>query len=369
MKINIVKLNILDNDCVHLSKRAWQHSRTGDTSTLPEILSLNLPANEIPNAVLEVECSIIEREIIASMRDHHMWARSSRVDDPIEFEMHPLIAEQIDFHAMAIASKDLMREAKNIARQDEYRLLMPVMALTKFTLSINLRSLILLQKFFIGVSQTKSFTTPNFPVKVSMDAAYQLGEVIDKMTVGANLSKYPTVNVLPEVKEMTSGRTGGFITYSGTIGFSLRTHLIRHRMLFMNDNLLEIITSPTFDELTLESPVKVNITSSIDFWKRIVSTRSCWLTHYRMWKEIVETVSQYIDEDIENILPCSNGQCPFSVDNNARLDDKDPNPPCPIYTNEKELLVSKRHVVNMYEQLMEDKRPEFWQNHIGKVEK
>lgn len=368
MKINIVSLNYEDEKRVHLSKRAWNYSRTNDDSEENDILGLNLPVNEIPNAVLEIESTIIEREIIASMRDHHMWARSSRVDDPLKFEIPDVIKDDLKFARLVADSISMMVEAKEISRQDEYRMFMPAIALSKFTLSLNLRSLIILYKFFNKLSSYKD--TPNFPPEISNNAAIQLAKVITEMRAGmVDTNRYPEVNLLPEVKEMTSGRVGGFITYSGYISLSLRSHLIRHRMLFMNDNLLEIILSPAFDHLTLETKVKVNITSSIEFWKRIVSTRSCWLTHYRMWKEIIDEVSKYIDEDIENVLPCANCKCPFSVDNEARLEERDPNPPCPIYVSQNNIITNKKTIDRMMDQVLDDRRPTFWGIKINSARK
>jgi len=368
MKINIVKLNCEDENETSLSLRAWEYSRSPGNTTAEEIFELNLPVNEMPSAILEIESTILEREIIVSMRDHNVWARTSRVDDPLKFDI-PVIINLGKYKDLKEESISLMTDAKNIGmRQDEYRMLLPLIALTKYTISINLRSLILLRNFFKDLYDTGIYRS-NLPPVILLGAYKNLSNVIVKMTGSANLDKYPNINLLPVLKEKTSGRHGGFITYSGTINFGLRSHLIRHRSVFMNDNLLEIINSESFDKLTLESKVEINVTSSVEFWTRIVSNRSCWLAHYGMWKGLLDEVSKHIDSDIDKILPCSCGACPFGADNELRLENKDPNPPCPIYISNNNIVTNKKVIDEMVNQMLEDERPVFWAAEINKARK
>ena len=87
MKIKLISSNI-NSGKKNLSRIAWELSRSPDDATpLDTILSIDAPVNEIPSVVLSIECTILEREIFASFRDHVMWARTSRVDAPENFEI------------------------------------------------------------------------------------------------------------------------------------------------------------------------------------------------------------------------------------------------------------------------------------------
>ena len=56
MKLKILSDNTLSSDKKHLSRVAWEFSRTPDDSTpLDTILSIDAPVNEIPSVVMSVE--------------------------------------------------------------------------------------------------------------------------------------------------------------------------------------------------------------------------------------------------------------------------------------------------------------------------
>ena len=81
MELEIISSNLENYDNIHLSRIAWELSRSpDDTTPLDTILSIDAPVNEVPSVVLSVQCTILEREIIASFRDRVMWARTSRVE-------------------------------------------------------------------------------------------------------------------------------------------------------------------------------------------------------------------------------------------------------------------------------------------------
>lgn len=370
MEINIVKLNFLDVNSVHISERAWKYSRNNDTSLLNKILSVDLPVNEIPSAILEIESTIIEREIIASMRDHSMWARSSRVDDPLQFNTvhaHYISSEQYDF--IQDSREEILKRKKEKQRQDEYRMPLPVIASTSYTVNLNLRSMIALYRFFINLREEGG--NRNFPKEIWRSAAKKFAIVIDQMTYYnfcENL-KFKRINILPKNKELTNGKIGGFITFSGEISFSLRTHLIRHRLLLISDGLLDMIQEKNFYGYNLESKILVNITSTEDFWSKITSTRSCWISHYKIWRKIIESVSKYFSANTEHgRLPCHECNCPFSIDNQARIEGKDPNPPCPIYMKEKSLEPNQVQVTRIQNHIIEDERPAVvWNYYLSKL--
>ena len=93
----VLKTSSIGKSYKHLAREAWELSRSKDDETpLKRILSIDAPVNEIPSLVLNIECTILEREIFASYRDHVMWARTSRVDNPLEFRTDPWFYTYMD---------------------------------------------------------------------------------------------------------------------------------------------------------------------------------------------------------------------------------------------------------------------------------
>jgi len=300
------------------------------------------------------------------MRDHTMWARTSRVDDAINFKIPSVLNKYIKYKEYADHARYRMIKGKAKGnRQDEYRLFLPLFSLTSYTMSINLRSLIVIQKYF---SHLKVSSADIGLKELYHDAANAFKFMIEQFIPDASfLSEVSHKEILPRVEEIRSGKIADFITFSGSIPFSLRTHLIRHRMIFMNDQLKEMATHSEFHSLNLKTEMSVSITSNVQFWADIVTKRSCWLVHYSMWSQIIKEIFKFIPELGEEILPCNgNGnKCCYEEDVKSRLYNRDPNPPCPIYLNSKDIPITKEMKQNISKQFVLDSRPIFWTKHIG----
>ena len=100
MQIRLVSENIIEKswsgDTRHLSDVAWVDSRHDDGTKLTDILKNDLPVNDIPSVVLSITSTIAEREVITSFTDHVMWARTSRVDDPLDFTVDEVFKNTLD---------------------------------------------------------------------------------------------------------------------------------------------------------------------------------------------------------------------------------------------------------------------------------
>ena len=68
---------------------AWLLSRDiKEDYNIESIVKVDAPVMEMPSALLNFEnFTILEREIICSLRNHVVWARTSRVDDPRNFSV------------------------------------------------------------------------------------------------------------------------------------------------------------------------------------------------------------------------------------------------------------------------------------------
>ena len=89
-----MKVEITNVANINHAMKAWTVSRPNDKDTsLRDILKLDLPVNEFINVNLVIESTIIEREIITTMRNHVMWAQTSRVQDVLAFETSEYASE------------------------------------------------------------------------------------------------------------------------------------------------------------------------------------------------------------------------------------------------------------------------------------
>ena len=232
-----MQINIVNESDVTLSKVAWDFSRPRKQSVteLEEVLPVDAPVNDFPSLVLQIESTIIEREIIASLRDHVMWAQSSRAEDMLKFIVPHWIYEEYSevFERMRTS---MQYQKDNGDRQDEYRLHTPILSNTKYMIRLSMRTTAKLAMHF----RRLSMDCINPYTQLFENASLDLWEVLRRFT-GVNsfelLYNYTPINLNPPVSVEGSGRVGDFIIITQTMPFSLRTHLIRHRTLQVVDNI------------------------------------------------------------------------------------------------------------------------------------
>lgn len=368
MKIQYESMNRFNRKGVHLSVAAWRNSKDMTTDpTFNDVFSMDLPFNEFPSAVVKIKSTIIEREIIATLRDHLMWARSSRVDDITQFTIpEPYYSSRRNYFEQV--RDNMIRMKGTGARQDQYRLLTPILAETEYTIRINLRMAAKLHLYFINLIQTTRIP------ELFEDAANAMHEVIVKLScdnadVIIENTRFFDINptfvseFIPE-KEYT-GKIGDVFSITMRVPFSMRTHLVRHRGLLIKDNLRKIIESRGIYTYNLHKHVKIQVTGDVDFWKQIMSSRSCWIADYTLWKPVLDKLA--VLNLGKEILPCSlnKERCPYSGDVEQRFQEKDPNSPCPLFAvlNKRALTNDQLDAIN--KQYVEEERLDFWSEIIG----
>ena len=189
MKIEIISDDRLDSSQKHLSRVAWELSRSPDDATpMDTILSIDAPVNEIPSIVISVECTILEREIFASYRDHVMWARTSRVDDPAKFRA-PLYFESKYPQKLKALRSQIQQDIQEGMIQDIYRMHMPLCAQTSFTTRVSWRGLIKIYKFF------------EFLYKIDGYFLFGLRELENKFGLKKYAENYSFVNPIPKLEK------------------------------------------------------------------------------------------------------------------------------------------------------------------------
>lgn len=355
-----MKIEIISDDRVssgkNLSRVAWELSRSpDDTTPLDTILSIDAPVNEIPSIVMSVQCTILEREIFASFRDHVMWARTSRVDAPSEFVVPEYFQLSEDNATIMLLKQKIKADMDAGIIQDEYRLHMPICAMTSFTTRLSWRGLIKIYKLYEYLATINDYFVVG---KTELNNKFQLHKYA---------GNYSFVNPIPMLQEneMVSGNIGPVVTVFQEMTIGLRAQVVRHRNYTIKDNLMEIIKSKDCWTRTLGDKIKISISAEIEFWKTVVNKRQCWIAQYGIWKDIIIVAQEYISIS-EQDLPCNKGFCPYTRDAELRHTDDDPGAPCPIHSDLTSTPIAQKYMDMV--RIEASYRPAFWQKHIDKLE-
>ena len=355
-----MKIEIISDDRVssgkNLSRVAWELSRSpDDTTPLDTILSIDAPVNEIPSIVMSVQCTILEREIFASFRDHVMWARTSRVDAPSEFVVPEYFQLSEDNATIMLLKQRIKADMDAGIIQDEYRLHMPICAMTSFTTRLSWRGLIKIYKLYEYLATINEYFVVG---KAELNNKFQLHKYA---------GNYSFVNPIPMLQEneMVSGNIGPVVTVFQEMTIGLRAQVVRHRNYTIKDNLMEIIKSKDCWTRTLGDKIKISISAEIEFWKTVVNKRQCWIAQYGIWKDIIIVAQEYISIS-EQDLPCNKGFCPYTRDAELRHTDDDPGAPCPIHSDLTSTPIDPKYMDMV--RIEASYRPAFWQKHIDKLE-
>ena len=313
--------------------RAWTNSRPNVTSfEIHEVLKIDTPVSEMAGVVLHLTIPILFREIIASMRDHIMWARTSRVDNLTE--VWPVIAEASEdvFLQIKQSAGAMAYDAMHGAGQDQFRQHLPLGYMTGLTMRFSIRSAVKLVGYFRQLNGEKTLQD------AAADFARKLAVVLESLGLPLEellaTIKIPDYNPSPVVNTLTprGGRIGNMLTISQIMPLSLRAQVIRHRTLTVIDNLSAYFTEPNVWAIKISDEMLVEISASAPTWREIVGKRNCWLAQADLWAPIVRQVAQLLHAE-DGLLPCSNGVCPYAGDCQERLRGADPGLPCPRHIN------------------------------------
>jgi hypothetical protein len=353
-----MRIEIISKDIVvqsqHIARLCWELSRSpDDDNPLDTILSIDAPVNEIPSFVLNIECTILDREIFASFRDHVMWARTSRVDSPSEFTTFPYF-DRYKYHLESVRNSIDEKVRAGII-QDEYRMLIPLCSNTSFSTRISWRGLIKLYKMYEHLSE--------------LDDYFSIGlkALDDKFNLSKFAKNYSFADVLPPINKSDeiSEKSGPMITVFQKMPIALRAQVVRHRNFTIHDNLKSIIAEGDPWTKAIGDEISVSISASAEFWKTVVNKRQCWIAQYGIWSGIIREAQKYLDID-EQDLPCADGFCPYARDAEIRHTDNDPGAPCPIHSKLANMPIDKKYLPSVM--IEADYRPEFWQKHIREME-
>lgn len=332
-------------DVKHLSRLAWELSRSVDDATpLESILAIDAPVNELPSVVLNITCSVLEREILTTPRDHVMWARTSRVDDPANMVPAESVLEYWNVpttdYLQFLNARDKMREIKAAGQelQDNYRMGLLMSAETSFTTTLNLRSLIKMIKTFDELIETYEHLSPLQSLRDGLfDVARDIvggGESDPYAVVYKLLQTYKSPHYFDKLRpdHDASGRVADVLVVSVIGNLSLRAQVVRHRTLHVEDDFASLLASKHCWLTPIGAPCQMQISAPVSIWHGILSKRMCWIAQHDLWKVVLDKAMELMPrEDVENMLPCSGGVCPYVRDAEIRYTIHDPGPVCPRF--------------------------------------
>lgn len=363
-------LQMSDNNPSAQVIKSWKNSRPAEKFPIfSDIASMDLPVNEFGSMHLFIESTILEREIFATLRNHIMWAQTSRVQNVLEFTAHPLIAD-MDFveqtrHRMETA-------AKGDERQDDYRTMLPILSMTRYSISTNPRQLIKLFLYFHYLSVeidniilSNIFSDAcdcllkylNFAIGYSADhmSNYKIDKILNEETLDSNTGAFDM---------------GAHVSVRAQLPFTLRAQLVRHRATVFSDDLFKrMVSDPFFYTRSLDTPIDFQVTMTKDAAIQMSSKRNCWIANYKQWAPFLNELDTVIGDDRGHVLPCASGSCPFSKDALLRYTGMDPNPPCPIHLKMMGINPTEELFDEMRSMIYEDNRPpQFWNDKINLLE-
>lgn len=365
MKIDVVSIDSLD-----LVRQSWCLSRHPDAAKhWSEVHTIDVPVNELAGATLHFsDFTILEREVFASLRNHVMWARTSHVDDPLAFQVPPELQVRL---ANDVSRQRMQDERAAGGPQDEWRRHLPVTSETAWTARHSFRDLLKLVRYFEYLGRRPKL---NYFLKKRLDlVAEELFRVVKLFTEGDEVAAISAVDKTQFAKflhegdvPLTSSIHGlNFQVFRLEVPLWLRAQVVRHRPLaFVDTFFKDVLTDEAVLDKTIDAPVRMELSASREFWRSVLSKRTCWLAQDHLTKGRRDPWQEIIDANgfSEDMLPCAGGACPYHGDAAHRLDGSDPGVPCPIFCDIAKVDKAP------YRAAMLDaaqSRHEFWKGRIG----
>ena len=267
---------------------AWRLSRPAEKDpSFEEVAAMDLPVNEFDAINLSIESTILEREIFTTLRNHIMWAQTSRVTNPLKYKMHYLIRDS-EFDRK---TRSKMVRASQSSRQDDYRLELPILSLTEYSISTNPRQLLKIALCFNYLSEVSASSSVG---KIFSESSSDIKKFLSEIGYNSEICKgYKTPKILFDgIPDAETKKNGQFMTVTSKLPFSLRAQLVRHRNILFTDDLLEKIKNNTnFWKFKLKDNLTVSITCDADSANEISQKRSCWVAHYGLWAPLLNKLN------------------------------------------------------------------------------
>jgi hypothetical protein len=367
-----MKITVLSIHGMSAAEEGWRLSRDVTTKVhWPDIFTVDVPVNELPTVLLHFQdFTIYEREIFMSPRNHVAWARTSHVDDPMAFVVPPELMEASDPGFYDNCRHIMRRRREAGASQDEWRENLPVASTTSWTMRTNFRDLVKITGYFDYLASKVAVGAVYLRMRevhqklLIVVAAFCRGSMADAQKAIASMSPARFLHE-GDMARVIPGRTtsDGHYLIRLHVPLWLRAQIVRHRALGFVDNFYhQVLTSPDLLMITIAEQLTMELSTTKDFWRTVMSKRSCWIAQDSLlgkkdpWQAIIDSFGFS-----EEMLPCADGHCPYAKDASLRLTKADPGTPCPEYMNINK-LDKEPYREEMYRAA--DSRHQFWRERI-----
>lgn len=314
-----------------IALEAWNASRPNDLSaTKAAIMNVDVPVNELEDFVLLVHAPLIIRDLFFTLRDHVAWARTSRADNIMEWDIYHAY-----FHTLEVKElyTEMLHRKKLGQSQDRFRSMIPLCYMTDFTVKLSARSLI---KFAAGVADMIAAGLDGNVTTMLVDLHRELTRAIKNSAYGTvHPRAYGATNLMAGTFELKKNYVTGIGPWimigRKEVPFQLRAQIVRHRPIQFTDGLFHLFTD---DGLLapIECTLPMELMMRTDVARSLVVKRNCWIAQADIWAPIVQAINSILGAEEEPALPCTGKDtCPVAQDNLLRLGGKDPAPPCPLW--------------------------------------
>lgn len=357
-------IRVLQPGTVQSAVLGWCGSRNLDeTPTGGAVARVDASVNELPSALFYFEdMMILERELVVTPRNHVIWARTSRVDDPLKFKAaFGFICQQ---HETII---DDMRKARDAGHpQDQWRMMLPLCSLTSWTARLSLRDAVRLVNYFGDVAR---FIEPTnyalserlFQTSRKLQELLRYAFGITQETESFIMRKYKRMNIPTSSMFAPSRiRFGDYTAINMNMPIALRAQLYRHREIIVSDNFVEMLGQPFAEQCDLRAQVTVQAVALNTVWRDILGKRTCWMAQSELWAPLVKRLGYEGNDG----LPCADGVCPFAEDAKLRLVGRDPGAPCPRYASLSGIPLTAEQFAAGVLHVERTSNPEMWRHEI-----
>lgn len=354
-----INVRVMQFDPMTMIEYAWTVSRPNETEPSAEaIMRMDVPVNEMIHIFLHVRAPIVVREIICSQRNHIVWARSSRVDDLSTWQIWATGCSAVELEEIKDLHDEMHR--KMHLRQDDFRLLLPLAYMTEFCCKVSLREFVR----WASCMSDYGLAWESFLVR-AMDALKQSNpDLHEEIYDLARQKAYATGDLLPAPRQWADGLLGDYVLTTQNVSVALRAQLVRHRAVQVKDMFRDFVNSMS---AKLNSALTCQTLMPVDFAEKLLAKRSCWIAQTDLWEPVLARLRAVLKFDENPHLPCDDGQCRFTRDNDLRKAGRDPAPPCPVAARLVGEKLVPHHATAAAAYAAQRPAQAFWQREIENV--
>jgi hypothetical protein len=354
-------------------ERSWNFARhyLNDNQDTLDVISMNLPVNSFETFEFHVESSIMFRDLIFTVRPITAWAVSNRVIDFNELHLDEQevsllgTREKLQVQLQTCINRVNAGEKKDYVKEN-----LPLMTATKYSIKIDLRTL-------LSFLYTLQLHSPKyFDIVYNNLIKYkELSEILDI----DNFNKFRKADMYQKLslnsdemklaKEGKSLSMGSMHLVSGTSSANIMAQFIRQHGSIIKNGLWNLFVGTPDKLMNSDSTIIIPVLGYIEdsAFRNLLSTRTCYFAQMdkagpTSWDCILSGFLKNISpEKFLELLPCHGdcNKCKIRNEMIPRVDGRDSNTPCPILI-ENPMTISKRieeynsnsSVMDMWKSLM-----------------